>query len=122
MAVLKHTSPTASPSAPKPWPSMIVPSARTRRPVTRGASQWENTGRADLTVAGLAALVAIKISPEGSRLLGGSPVAGQGCAPPPGLVSGLLSTNEVRHGSARGHQQQSEGGDEGRGQAARLDA
>src|SRR5207248_9601184 len=47
-AVLKQTSPTAAPSAPKPWPSITVPSARTSSPVTRGASHSENRGaRAD---------------------------------------------------------------------------
>src|SRR5262245_62021809 len=51
MAVLKHTSPTASPSAPKPKPSMTAPSASTRRPVTRGASQSGKEGRADFFAA-----------------------------------------------------------------------
>src|SRR5689334_19751762 len=56
MAVLKHTSPTASPSAPKPAPSMIVPSASTRRPVVRGTSQSENIGRAFFFAAAVRAL------------------------------------------------------------------
>src|SRR5215470_17776793 len=34
MEVLKQTSPTADPAAPMPWPSRIVPSASTTRPVT----------------------------------------------------------------------------------------
>src|SRR5579871_6528624 len=33
MAVLKHTSPTASPTAPTPIPCQIVPSASARTPV-----------------------------------------------------------------------------------------
>src|SRR3546814_12121225 len=38
MAVLKQTSPTASPSAPKPCPQITLPSARTNTPVApRGA-------------------------------------------------------------------------------------
>src|SRR5579864_9801439 len=40
MAVLKHSSPTASPSAPKPCPQIIRPSANTTTPVApsgRGA-------------------------------------------------------------------------------------
>src|SRR5215217_1123847 len=44
MAVLKQTSPTAEPSAPRPVPQMTVPSARTRTPVTAGASQPEGAG------------------------------------------------------------------------------
>ncbi len=36
MAVLKHTSPTASPVAPTPLPWKMVPSASTRRPVAPG--------------------------------------------------------------------------------------
>src|SRR5687767_8229812 len=36
MAVLKHTSPTAEPSAPRPAPSMTVPSASTRTAVASG--------------------------------------------------------------------------------------
>src|SRR5262245_15564267 len=39
MAVLKQTSPTAWPVAPKPSPSSTVPSARTRRAVARGSVQ-----------------------------------------------------------------------------------
>jgi hypothetical protein len=33
MAVLKHTSPTAAPSAPKPRPQITLPSASTNTPV-----------------------------------------------------------------------------------------
>src|SRR6476661_3304604 len=33
MAVLKHSSPTACPSAPKPWPQATRPSANTSTPV-----------------------------------------------------------------------------------------
>src|SRR6202171_3449671 len=39
MAVLKHTSPTALPSAPRPNPSSTVPSASTRRAVGTGSGQ-----------------------------------------------------------------------------------
>src|SRR3989338_10917966 len=41
MAVLKHTSPTASPTAPQPTPCRIVPSARARTPVTPGRRSWD---------------------------------------------------------------------------------
>src|SRR5882672_4188835 len=39
MAVLKHTSPTAWPVAPKPKPSSTVPSASTSRAVALGSVQ-----------------------------------------------------------------------------------
>src|SRR5260370_14708629 len=39
MAVLKQTSPTACPEAPKPEPSITVPSASTRRAVGAGSVQ-----------------------------------------------------------------------------------
>src|SRR5262245_61020086 len=39
MAVLKHTSPTAKPVAPRPWPAITVPSASTSRPVNGASSQ-----------------------------------------------------------------------------------
>src|SRR5882757_4538059 len=39
MAVLKQTSPTAWPAAPKPTPSSTVPSASTRRAVGAGSDQ-----------------------------------------------------------------------------------
>src|SRR5215831_11221754 len=39
MAVLKHTSPTANPVAPRPWPAITVPSASTSRPVNGASSQ-----------------------------------------------------------------------------------
>src|SRR5262249_43018974 len=39
MAVLKHTSPTAKPVAPRPWPPITVPSASTSRPVNGASSQ-----------------------------------------------------------------------------------
>src|SRR2546421_223804 len=39
MAVLKHTSPTACPLAPKPKPSSTGPSARTRAAVAAGSAQ-----------------------------------------------------------------------------------
>src|SRR5207237_2752724 len=39
MAVLKHTSPTACPLAPKPKPSSTVPSASTSAAVAAGSAQ-----------------------------------------------------------------------------------
>src|SRR3546814_7727014 len=46
MAVLKQTSPTASPSAPKPCPQITLPSARTNTPVAHrgggGGRGWAN--------------------------------------------------------------------------------
>jgi hypothetical protein len=39
MAVLKQTSPTAEPTAPKPRPEITVPSARTRRAVIGESDQ-----------------------------------------------------------------------------------
>src|ERR1700693_6658022 len=42
MAVLKQTSPTACPGAPKPNPSITVPSASTRRAVGTGSVQPES--------------------------------------------------------------------------------
>src|SRR5262245_21523486 len=44
MAVLKHTSPTAWPVAPKPKPSSTVPSASTKRAVDSGSDQPESSG------------------------------------------------------------------------------
>src|SRR3954447_20527097 len=43
MAVLKHTSPTALPVAPRPNPSSTVPSASTRRAVALGSVQAESS-------------------------------------------------------------------------------
>src|SRR6267154_6822937 len=43
MAVLKHTSPTAWPAAPKPKPSSTVPSASTSRAVALGSAQPESS-------------------------------------------------------------------------------
>src|SRR5690242_16567257 len=48
MAVLKQTSPTASPSAPKPRPQTTVPSARTNTPV---APEGAGVGLASAMVA-----------------------------------------------------------------------
>src|ERR1700683_1157152 len=46
MAVLKHTSPTASVAAPKPRPSKTVPSASTRSAVARKSAPagWAAAG------------------------------------------------------------------------------
>src|SRR6267378_3258446 len=44
MAVLKHTSPTACPLAPKPKPSSTVPSASTSTAVASGSAQAEAAG------------------------------------------------------------------------------
>src|SRR5215471_1402136 len=54
MAVLKHTSPTAKPVAPRPWPAITVPSASTSRPVNGASSQ------------GLGACVVMAIQPGGT--------------------------------------------------------
>src|SRR5262252_2759988 len=54
MAVLKHTSPTANPVAPRPWPAITVPSASTSRPVNGASSQ------------GLGACVVMAIQPGGT--------------------------------------------------------
>src|SRR5215471_2791760 len=43
MAVLKHTSPTACPVAPRPKPSSTVPSASTRSAVGSGSTQPDSS-------------------------------------------------------------------------------
>src|SRR5262252_5632398 len=43
MAVLKHTSPTAWPTAPRPNPSSTVPSASTKRAVGLGSVQPDSS-------------------------------------------------------------------------------
>src|SRR5688500_16943966 len=104
MAVLKHTSPTASPSAPKPKPSMTVPSASTRRPVTRGASQSEKLGRAGffaaLGFAGRAGafLAMDSISPEFSRSYGAGPRPSRLHGGAPGRISTPFSGKGISMG------------------------
>ena len=60
MAVLKHTSPTAEPVAPRPWPAMTVPSASTSRPVS-GASV-QGLGVVDVAIASV--IAARRITPS----------------------------------------------------------
>src|SRR6478609_10076602 len=57
MAVLKHTSPTAWPLAPKPLPQTTVPSARTRTPVAPFGCAGEGADRAMGSPLGVSAMV-----------------------------------------------------------------
>src|ERR1700687_3810529 len=96
MAVLKHTSPTAWPVAPRPKPSSKVPSASTSTAVGVASTQPE--------------LACLSVMGPYLRILSGEARA---------AVRAVLGKSDR---AARRHQQCLEAGDEGRRQAPRLDA
>src|ERR1700683_448577 len=97
MAVLKQTSPTARPVAPKPKPSSTVPSASTKSAVGSGSSQDGRVGRGCVAI--------------------GKVLDHMGCPP---LSGGRFVVGHSR--VARRDQQCPQGGDEGRRQAPGFDA
>src|SRR5262245_3780860 len=78
MAVLKQTSPTATPAAPAPLPSIIVPSASTSRPVGRcSVHPTSARARGGWASAARVSRVSVIVSYR-RRLAGGARVAKSG--------------------------------------------
>src|SRR5688500_18283933 len=81
MAVLKHTSPTAEPSAPRPAPLMTVPSASTRTAVASGvahALRTDDFSSAMRRFQVKAARDPIEAGKEGQEMAGSRPAMTKG--------------------------------------------
>src|SRR6478735_10743237 len=121
MAVLKQTSPGASPTAPRPKPSSTVPSASTRSAVARGSVQPLSAGFPSEAVMSMSRSRPRQRQNAGAGLWQSTPPVWNASLKEPGaarqsrLVQAAQEKKEQRDDEpARAIHRRSEGSDEGR--------